>query len=730
VKVVPSVCCHDCGGSCPLNIYVEEGKIVKIEARDVGFPAMRPCLRGLLYHYRVYAPDRLQHPLKRTGKRGEGKFAKISWDEALDEVAAQITRIKETYGPAAIFDLSGGGGDSRLHQGSILGQFLNRIGGCTKKWGGASNQGGVFGTLATYGKIQTGNARADLVNAKMIILWGCNPAETIFGTETRWYLTQAKEKGTKIICIDPRFTKSAATWASLWIPIRPGTDTALIVAMAYVIVKQGLQDQHFLDTYTVGFGKFRDYVTGAEDGIAKTPSWAEKITGVPKETIEALAREYASTKPAAIIPGFGPGRTARGEQYHRATATLQAMTGNIGIHGGSTACLDRSSSVLPGKYPSGKHPDMYFDFPTVPNPLEKDLPLHEYAVKGIREHKVASVHYTKFWDAILRGKAGGYFSDIKMVYDIAGNCVVQLVDTNRAVEAFNKLEFVVVHEQFMTPTARLADIVLPATTWCERNDIKLPWGFGQWALFANKAIEPMYETRNDLDIVTELAAKMGVSGFNDKTEDEWLRLFAAKHGIPDYETFKSTGFYKVTTPEPYVCFKNEIEDPAHYPFPTPSGKIEIFCQRMADFNRPDDLPAIPKYIEGWEGPTDPKRKKYPLQLITPHSFRRSHSMFTNIPWYRKLEPHAVWINPVDAKTRHIEDHDEVKVFNDRGAISIQANVTKRIMPGVVCIYEGAWYEPDSSGLDRGGCGNVLTRGEHSPGGVFCSNTALVQIEKT
>ncbi|HUV56335.1 MAG TPA: molybdopterin-dependent oxidoreductase [Dehalococcoidales bacterium] len=730
MKAIPSVCCHDCGGSCPLNIYVEDGRITKIEARDVGLPAMRPCLRGLLYHYRVYAPDRLKYPMKRSGERGEGKFVRVSWDEALDEIAERITHIRDTYGPAAILSVSGSGSAGRLHSSAALSRFLNMAGGQTGYWNLRSQQGGIFASLATYGMINVGSDRADLLNSKMIILWGCNPAESVFGTETRWYLTQAKEKGIKIICVDPRFTNSCASWASSWIPIRPGTDAAMLAAMAYIILEQGLQNQHFLDTYTVGFDKFRDYVTGVEDGVAKTPEWAEGITGVPAETIKTLAWEYATTKPAAIIPSHAPGRTARGEQYHRIAATLSAMTGNIGISGGAAACLEESpSGPLPRETePPREQPDDY-DLPMPPNPVEKDQPLHEYAVKGIYRHTVDKIHFSKVWDAILRGKAGGYFSDYKMLYSAGGDSLNQSYEINRAVEAIKTLEFVVVNDQFMTPLARFADILLPVTTWCERNDIRLPDISGHYALYANKAIEPLYESKNDLDIFTELAAKMGISGYNDKTEDEWLRLFVAKHGIPDYDAFKASGFYKLETPEPYVAFQNQIKDPDHYPFPTPSGKIEIFSQRIADFNRPDVLPPIPKYVEGWEGPTDPKREQYPLQLITLHSRKRTHSQFHNIPWYRQLEPHEVWVNPIDAKPRDIKEHDQVKVFNDRGVISIQAKVTDRIMPGVVSIYQGAWYKPDPSGLDRGGCVNVLTRGEHSPGGAFCSNTALVQVEK-
>lgn len=730
MNVFPSVCGHDCGGSCPLNVYVEDGRITKIEAHDVGLPAMRPCLRGLLYHYRVYAPDRLQYPMKRIGERGEGKFVRISWDEALDEVAEQIIRVRDTYGPAAIFNLSWTGVIGRLHYGAgVLRRFLNMAGGQSGRWGGTSFQGGLFATLATYGMIRTGNERADLLNSKMIILWGCNPAESIIGTETRWYLTQAKEKGTKIVCVDPRLTASAATWASTWIPIRPGTDTAMLVAMAYVILEQGLQDQHFLDTYTVGFDKFRDYVLGVEDGVAKTPEWAENITGVPAETIKTVAQEYATAKPAAIIPGFAPGRTSRGEQYHRATATLSAMTGNIGIYGGSTACLDMTLSTLPVTDATTEDfANLYYDLPSLTNPVEEGQPLHKYAVKGIRNHTVVNIHPSETWDAILKGKAGGYFSDIKMLYIVGGNNLNQFCDTNKAVQALKKPEFIVVHEQFITPTAKFADIVLPVCTWCERNEIMVPM-FGNYALYANKAIEPMYESKSDLDILTQLAAKIGITGFNDKTEDEWLRLIAARQGIPDYEAFKAEGFYKLKTPEPHITFQNQIKDPDHHPFPTPSGKIEIFCQRIADFNHTDVLPPIPKYVEGWEGPTDPKQKNYPLQLITTHSRRRIDSTFHNIPWFRQLEPHEVWINPIDAEPRNIKHHEQVRVYNDRGAISLLANVTNRIIPGTVGIYEGTWYDPDPSGLDQGGCANVLTREEYSPGGVFCSNTALVQVDK-
>lgn len=564
----------------------------------------------------------------------------------------------------------------------------------------------------------------------MIILWGCNPAESIFGTETRWYLAQAKEKGIRIVCVDPRLTESGAAWASLWVPIRPGTDTAMLVAMAFVIVDKGLQDQRFIDKYTVGFDRFRDYVKGAEDGIVKNPEWAESITGVPADTIRAVAIEYATAKPAAIVAGWAPGRTARGEQYHRASATLSAMTGNIGVSGGSTACLDMSMSVLPtGEIKTPRdYGDIYSDLPQVTNTVEQGQPLHEHAVPGIRQHTADKVHPSKMWDAILRGKDGGYNSDIKMVYAMGGNAVNQLVNINKAVAAMRKLEFMVVHDQFMTPTAKFADILLPATTWCERNDIKWPWFFGHYALYANKAIEPLPEARNDFDIFASLADRMGIVGYNDKTEDEWLRLFAAKYGIIDYDAFKADGFFKIQTPTPYVALRPQIDDPANNPFPTPSGKIEIFSSRLAELHRAE-LPPIPKYQEAWEGPEDAHRDTYPLQMMTPHAKNRNHSQFHNIPYYRKVETQQVWMNPADAGARGIRNEDTVKVFNDRGVITISAKITNRIMPGVVSVSQGAWYDPDATGVDRGGCVNVLTRDEHSPGGAYCPNSNLVQIEK-
>ena len=224
------------------------------------------------------------------------------------------------------------------------------------------------------------------------------------------------------------------------------------------------------------------------------------------------------------------------------------------------------------------------------------------------------------------------------------------------------------------------------------------------------------------------AARLGASSYYDRSEDEWLKEMTEGSYIPDYDSFKLEAVYRLKFPEPRVAFKEQIEDPENNPFPTPSGKIEIYSQRLASMNDPC-IPPIPKYIESWESPHDALATEYPLQLITTHFKRRAHTQFEQIPWLKELIPQAISINSEDAQARGIENGDKVRVFNDRGKIIIPAKVTERIMPGVVDLPQGAWYQPNSRGIDHGGCANVLTRDVRSPGGAACHNTALVEIEK-
>jgi anaerobic dimethyl sulfoxide reductase subunit A len=726
VKIVRTTSTFDCGGRCPLKLHVKDNRILRIEGDDIAEPdQLRTCLRCRALRQYVHHPQRLMYPQKRIGERGEGKFERITWDEALETLAGQLTRVKETYGNEGVFLATGGGYLAGLHNGGFAAQrLMNQFGGCVTHYGNISSEGAVWASLTQYGSVMVGHSRDDMLNSKLIILWGWDPARMISGTNTMYHVIKARENGARVIAIDPRYHDTAATAADEWIPIRPGTDTAMMVAMANVMIRENLHDQPFLEKYSVGFDQFQQYVLGHEDGTEKTPQWAAEICGVDADTIIRLAREYAGTKPAALMDCQGPARSAMGEQYNRCAATLSAMTGNVGRAGGS-ACgglmgipvghMFRMSAIPPGK-----------------NPFEMEGP----NVKGtldIRMRVIKRVHINKIFDAILEGKQGGYPADIKLMWSMCNNYLNQTGNSNKAARALEKLEFFCAQELFMTAQARYADLLLPVTSAVERSDLTRPWPSGPYFTFMNRALAPLGECKSDLDIVSELAQRLGIKDFNPHTEDEWLKMFVDlnpeyQQHIKDYDKFKEDGIHRVELDEPIIAFKEQIEDIENNPFPTPSGKIEIFSQRVADLNKPD-TPPIPKYLPTPEDRSDPLFEKFPLQLLTPHPKNRVHSELYMVPWLREVEEHRAWLNPVDADPRGIKDGDEIFVYNDRGKVAIQAWVTERIIPGVICIFEGAWYNPDKEGIDRGACANTLTKDAYSGGGAAVLNTSLVQIEK-
>lgn len=696
--------CSHCSGLCLLKAHVRDGVIVRIGTTEgtMGAPGLRGCARGRALRQRIYAPDRLRFPLKRDGERGEGRFKQISWNEALDTIVRELIRVKGQHGPTGLFYVGGGGSNGRLHA-TLEGpaeRLLNMFGGCTGRRGQMSWGGVTAASLYSYGTTDAGNDSEDLINSRFILLWSFNPAETVSGPYTRFNLTLARERGIRIVLVDPRYTDTAAAYADEWIPLRPGSDGAFLAAVAYVILSEGLQDQPFLDRYVQGFEVFRDYLQGREDGRPKTPEWASPICGVPAEQIASLAREYATAKPAALVPGGGYQRTAIGEQPSRLCIALATLTGNVGRPGGNAAGHYMTKSYA--RHPIGK-------LPIGDNPTGITIAINKWA------------------DAVLEGTAGGYESDIKLLYVGGRNLLNQFGNVGKSIQAMRKLEFIVVQEQFMTPTARYADIVLPVTTWLERNDIMVG---RQYAVYSPRIIEPMYQCKSDLQICTELAERLCIEGYNDRTEEEWLRGFCEGSDIEDFQRFQREGVFYFEKPEPYVAFRNQIEDPVHHPFETPSGKIELYSPRLAELNQPETIPPIPKYIRPWESPEDPLSDRFPLQLITPHCKKSTHSTHANVPWLQEMESHRLWINPADSASRGIADGELVRVFNLRGELYIPARVTERIRPGVVSLDEGSWYQPNDRGIDLGGCPNVLTRDEDTPLGDGATvHSCLVQVGK-
>jgi anaerobic dimethyl sulfoxide reductase subunit A len=713
--VVTSTCGHNCGGRCVVNAHVRDGQIVKITTDPRKWtpelPPLHACVRGFGQLERMNHPDRLRHPLRRTGPRGAGEFEPIGWDEALDEVARQMRRIRDAYGPASILDCSRSGNTSMLHNRAVVQRLLYKFGGCTDLWSNISAEAEVFAVRETFGQKSdyksAGREPIDYVNSRLIIMWGWSPGDGTFGTGTLQYLKLAKRHGVRIICVDPRRTKTSYELADEHVFIKPSSDTAALLAMAYVIVTEGLHDQAFLDRHVQGFDEahlppgapagasYRSYLLGLADGVKKTPEWAAAITGMSAETIRRLALEYATAKPAALHCGYAPGRTIHGEQFHRAAYALASITGNVGKSGGNSGVSNGATGRSAIKMlPAGTNP------------------------AGAR---VAS---TLLADLLDRGKAGGYPADVKMIYSAVGDLFNQLPNVGKTIAAAQKLEFMVVHEHFMTPTARYADIVLPATTFWERNDMHTPWaGGGHYAIFMNKAVEPAGACRNDIDICAALARRLGIEDYNDKTEEEWLRHLSAD-AIDDFEQFRAKGLARLPAPEDAVAFAREVRDPERHPFSTPSGKIEIYATRLAENPSPCGLGPIPP-IPTWIPDTPDPR--HPLQLCSPKSRARTHSIHGNQPILERADRDDVWINTADAAARGIVDGQRVRVFNDRGATILPARVTDRIAPGVVSIKDGAWFTPAPDGADTHGCCNVLTADRSAPSGASTFNSNFVEI---
>ncbi|HYF92098.1 MAG TPA: molybdopterin-dependent oxidoreductase [Symbiobacteriaceae bacterium] len=703
-----TACPRNCGSKCILKVFVEDGVIVRMGTDDAVpdnpvNPQLRSCLRGWTYRERVYSPHRLKYPMRRAGRRGEGRFERISWDAALDIYAAMLTEVRDRDGPAALFSMDGSGtiGLTLHNTWRQLGpRFLRLVGGCTEQTLSYSSGATTVALPYTLGAVQNCSA-PNFLQTRTLLMWGWNPAEGGTGTNTAYFLHQAKERGCRIYVVDPRFSDTAAAYADEWVPLRPGTDVALMSAMAHVIITEGLYDRAFLERFASGWQEWFDYLTGAADGQPKTPEWASANAGVEPALIRQMARDYACAKPGALVMGLGPQRSAYGEQVARCGPSLAALTGNIGIPGGYPGLMNWMLAFPP---------DGVGALPMPPNPVGSSIPCNQWP------------------DLFLHGKAGGYPADIKMAIATGGNHLNQGGNLNKAAEALQSLQYFVVHEQFMTPTARFADLLLPVNTIFERMDIAHANGA---TIFMPKIIESLHESRSDWEIFTALAERLGFADAwtGGKTEEEWLKeLAAASPHLPEWETFKRQQIVRFDLSRAIVGYREQIEDGK--PFPTPSGRIEIASERLG---RPG-MPRVPQYLADWESPADPAAQQYPLQLIAPHNKRRVHSTFDGSPLLAEVEPHALWLHPADAAARAVKHGDPVRIWNDRGEVWAAANVTERMRPGVVALPQGVWYDPAEPGrpgsIDRGGCANVLTSDRPTPfAGATAQHTCLVQVAR-
>ena len=738
---------HNCGGRCLLIAHIQGGRIVRLETDDrpdtISSPQLRACVRGRAYLRRQYHPDRLLYPQKRTGKRGEGKFKRISWDEAFETVAGEMRRIRNKFGDGALFVPYGTGSYNQLNGSQVARRLMNLTGGCLGTYNSYSWAAINSATPTVFGTRVTGNQRQDWLNSRYILMWGWNPAEMRDGTNSDYFLKLARQNGARVVCIDPRHSLSAATLADEWIPIRPGTDTAMMTAMAYIMLTENLHDADFVDSHCIGFDSshmplgledhesYSDYLLGKMDGVPKTPKWAAAISGVPAQTIIRIAREYATIKPGVLYQGYGMQRRAYGEQVVRAGCVLAAMTGNVGVPGGWASGLG-----LPVPHGGSR----WNIFPTGDNPFKASIPVFLWSEAVERGREMSGI------EGLLG--ADSLDSNIKLIYAVASNALInQHADTNRSAGILkdeNKVEFLVVQDNFLTPTGRFADLLLPACTQFETWGVEVGWKFSDEVILQPKLVEPPGECLSDYRICAGIAEKLGIGqeftqGRDERGWVEWCLGEYRREGfpsLPGLDEFVSTniGVYANPVTHPAVAFEDFRRDPLGHPLDTPSGLIEIFSEELDRLNNPAEIPPIPKYIEEWFSPfkrkTNPIEEDYPLQAIGHHTLHRVHSTHDNNDWLAEAFPQRVFINPLDATERGIENGERVLVFNQRGTLCLPCRLTARILPGVVDIPQGAWWHPDKMGVDQGGNVNVLTSQRWTPFAFGTTQqTIMVQVKK-
>lgn len=756
-----SACVVNCGSRCPLRLQVKDGVVVRVLPDNTGDDGLltrqiRACVRGRSMRQRIYNADRIKKPmLRKPGTpRGGGEWVDISWDDALDLVHDKLKHVIDTYGNEAVFKTYGSG-TWNAHFGYSGGwvRLLNLLGGHLNYHGNYSYGQIAACTRYTYGvpdEMPSNSFEDSAQNSRLLVLWGNNPQETRMsgGGLTFTSLWAKKNSRVRIIVVDPRHTDSVSLLADQWIPIRPGTDTALVSALVHEIITHDLQDQEFLDRYVSGFDEehtpagipagssYRSYILGeGPDGTPKTPEWASPITGVPVDVIKAFAWELATTKPVNITQGWGPQRHANGENQARALYALAAVLGQVGIPGGGTGGREGYF------WPQSKW------FPDGENPVKASISFYGWTEAIERGHQMT---------ATADGVRGveKLSTDIKFLLSYGGNMLSsQHGDINRTralLRDESKVEFIVCMDNQMSRSAEMSDLVLPDTTTAERWDLIPSEYTGDMAylIMGEKAIEPLFDSRPAYEVCRDLARRFGIEQEFSQGRDmeAWVRWMQADNQaehphFPSFDELRELGVYRYHDPEGLtVPLKAFRADPDANPLDTPSGKIEIFSTELhqmaqtwtfAEPRLPGDvITPLPEHVATWEGAEEARtNERHPLQMISHHFKGRTHSTYANMPWLQEAHPQKAWINPLDAAARGIENEQPMEVFNDRGRIRVRAYVTPRIMPGVISVPQGAWYR-DEGGVDVGGAANTLTSWHPTPiAKGNAQHTVLVQATK-
>ncbi len=683
-------------------------------------------------------------PEKHGGGRGDEPFVAVSWEKALDLAASELGRVKALHGNEAIFAGSYGWASAgRFHHAqSQIHRFLKMFGGYTYSVNSYSTAAAqvimphVFG-FKFLDMLDTMTAWPVIAeHSELVVMLGGIPLKNaqvnaggIGRHVTRGWLERCRDNGVDFVNVSPLEEDAADFLDAEWLAVRPNTDTALLLGLAHTLYEEGLHDAAFLDTHCVGFDRFLPYLTGVEDGTPKDAEWAAAICGIPAQTIRALARRMA-TKRTLITLAWSLQRGDHGEQPFWMAAVLAAMLGQIGLPGGGVGYGYAAEAGIgnPVRRLGG------LTLPQGENPVSTFIP-----VARITDMLLGPGTTFDYDGRTLR------YPDIKLVYWCGGNPFHHHQDLNRLVDAWQRPDTVIVHEPWWNPLARHADIVFPATTTLERNDIGRASNDAH-VYGMQQAVEPVGEARNDYDIFAGLAARVGLADRFTEGRDEmaWLRHLydvfrqqAARERIelPDFDAFWESGELELPVPDHgRVIFSGFRGAPDDNPLPTPSGRIEIFSDTIDGFGY-DDCAGHPRWFEPAEWLGGEEARRHPLHLVSNQPTTRLHSQLdigkTSVA--NKVDGREpVYVHPDDAGARGIADGDVVRLYNDRGACLAGARVTRSVRAGVVVLPTGAWYDPDGpGGLERHGNPNVLTldKGTSRLAQGPSAHTTLVEMER-
>jgi len=698
-RVVRGACPHDCPDTCSFFVTVENGRAVKIEgAKDHPTTDGFLCTKVNRYLERTYSSQRVLYPMKRAGEKGRGIFERISWDEALDTIAARFKEIAADD-PQAILPYSYAGTMGFVQSQSIDRRFFHKLGASLLARTICADAGAA-GYRATIG-LSMGTDLERFSDANLIIIWGSN---VITSNVHLWpKILEAKRKGAKVIAIDP-YRSLTAEKCDEHLAVLPGTDGALALAMMNVIIKENLVDHDYVERYTLGFDLLRERV------MEYPPSRVAAITGLSEETIVNLAREYATTKPAAIRLNYGLQRHAGGGMAVRAITCLPALVGAWRDAAGGA--LLSTSGTFGINAQALERPDLIWN-----NPRTINMSAIGDALLGHQRVQELSVK-----DAPAE-TLEPLDPPVRAIYVYNSNPVAIAPDSRRVIAGFKREDlFTVVHEIFQTDTADYADILLPATTQLEHFDIHKAYGH-IYMLINKPAIEPLGEAKPNSEVFRLLAERMGFSEDCFKDSDEEIARQAINYDHPrmrgmTFEELKERGWMRLSVPEKFAPF-------AEGDFPTPSGKCEFFSETLAKRG----LDPLPTYIPPRESAqTAPElAKKYPLAIISPPAHNFLNSSFANLPTFVKAEkePHLE-IHPSDAAERDIKDGDRVRVFNDRGEFKLKARVSEKARPGVVVALSVWWKKLTSDGCNAN---DVTSQGLTDLGAGATFYDVLVEVER-